>query len=149
MFRHLSQSQTSAFSSGHSTSDLLCKHYGKTTVYLIQRILSTGWLESYELSRSMIVNPLFSLSSARCACLALWRFLGYTILEGLPMAVQSFFECSFCKPDVFLYFLSRFYRCFVHYNGNSSKQRPSTGQVSFFLQLHVFPATWLLISPLL
>ena len=31
------------------------------------------------------------------------------------MTVQSFFECFFCKPDVFLCFLSRFYRCFVHY----------------------------------
>ena len=35
------------------------------------------------------------------------------------------------------------------YTMPSSKQRPSTGQVSFFRQLHVFPATRLLISPLL
>ena len=141
----------------------LCWHLLTSSLLLFSRsLLMRMWYFSSKQSLHLSEDPFYGVA------------LSMMPQDKLHSSFFSF-KCQMCLLSSVAFFMLLFLKdCLWPYNGflivpsvsptyffiscpdfivasytMPSKQRPSTGQVSFFLQLHVFPATWLLINPLL
>ena len=142
----------------------LCRHLLTSSLLLFSRsLLMRMWYFSSKQSLHLSEDPLYGVAlsmmpqdksyssffSFKCqmCLLSSVAFFRLLFLKDCLWPYNRFLNVPSVSPTYFFISCPDF--IVASYTMPSSKQRQSTGQVSFFLQLHVFPATWLLISPLL